>query len=75
MQLQRIISQVVSIFILTENDAGGLFLNIMLTVLFICLCMWFCIFSILIKLFNNELVRPSFGLPVAPSFGFHNINK
>jgi len=29
----------INIFILTEGDAGGLALNIMLTVLFICLCM------------------------------------
>jgi hypothetical protein len=38
--LEKILkTRTVNIFILTEGDAGGLFVNIMFTVLFIWLCM------------------------------------
>jgi len=56
MQLLRKIfeAEIVSISILTEGDAGGLFHNIVFTALFICLRMWFYVFSILTKLVNNK---------------------
>jgi hypothetical protein len=43
-----------SISILTEGCEP--FINIVFTMLFIWLCMWFYIFYILIKLLNNELI-------------------
>jgi len=46
--------ETVSISLLTEGNAGEFFLNIINTYLFICLRMWFYIFSILTKLFNNK---------------------
>jgi hypothetical protein len=39
---------------LTEGDAGELFHNIVFTALFICLRMWFYIFSILTKMVYNK---------------------
>jgi len=61
-------NETVSIFILIEGNVGRLFLNMVFTVLFIWLCMWFYIFSILIKLLNNELVgRRGYRPVVGPS--------
>jgi hypothetical protein len=47
-------AKIVSISILAKGDAGGLFHNIVFIALFICLRMWFYIFSILTKLAKNK---------------------
>jgi hypothetical protein len=39
-------AEIVSISILTEDEAGGLFHNTVFIALFICLCIWFYMFSI-----------------------------
>lgn len=61
-------NETVSIFILIEGNVGRLFLNMVFTVLFIWLCMWFYIFYVLIKLLNNEWVgRRGYRPVVGPS--------
>jgi hypothetical protein len=58
--------EMVSIFVLTKGEVGERFFDIMIIALFICLCMWFCIFYY----FNNLFIKQAGNLDINGTWGF-----